>query len=227
MAIVHAAAARGGQTTGTTDRGISFTPGGTDRLYMLFVILANNTNTSMTCSDSLGGTWSLLDTTLLGASDEHIAAVFIRDILNPTTDGMTVTVASGANEAGEIHTLSVTGCTRTGLQAVKQWAKQTKQAGGGTPAPSFSAACSTTSYTCGAVMNEGGSLTPPTGWTERNDFGQNTPTIAMETISRDSGFTGTTVTWGSTSATNFVSWILELDDSPPPAHNQLTLTGCG
>jgi hypothetical protein len=60
-------------------------------------------------------------------------------------------------------------------------------------------------------------MTPPTSWTEDSDNGYSTPTAGQESVSRVSGFTGTTVTWGGTSATAFGDIIVEIDTSSFPA----------
>jgi hypothetical protein len=56
-------------------------------------------------------------------------------------------------------------------------------------------------------------VTEPTGWTEHADTGYNNPTSGMEVASRDSGFTSTSIIWGSNSASNWGAIIAELDSS--------------
>ncbi|MDP2735983.1 MAG: hypothetical protein Q8P12_07310, partial [bacterium] len=68
----------------------------------------------------------------------------------------------------------------------------------------------------GAVGNDSNpaGLAAPVGWTEQADVGQGNPPVGLETVTRDSGFTGTTITWGGTSASAFASIIVELDTAP-------------
>ena len=65
-----------------------------------------------------------------------------------------------------------------------------------------------------AVVASGDTTTsPPSGWTERNDSNQATPTTAIETATRDTGFTGTTITFGATQSTTYASFAVEIDGS--------------
>jgi hypothetical protein len=111
----------------------------------------------------------------------------------------------------------VIGTTLTGLSAIRQTAKQDNQAGPSTPAPTFATAALTGNVTIGAIGIEGANpatVTEPTGWTERGDTGYATPTTGAEYVSRDSGFTGTTVTWGS-SESIYCSMIVEFATPVP------------
>jgi hypothetical protein len=56
-------------------------------------------------------------------------------------------------------------------------------------------------------------MTEPTGWTEAADLGYATPTTGVHAVHRDSGFTGTTITWGSTTGGSTLDIILEMDTS--------------
>src|SRR5262249_36569936 len=88
-----------------------------------------------------------------------------------------------------------------------------------TPAPVFGASALTGNVTLGAVFNANNpaAMTPPTSWTEQNDTGYNTPTTGQEYVSRDSGFTGTTITWGNASGSAFSAITVELDTTSTPA----------
>jgi hypothetical protein len=116
--------------------------------------------------------------------------------------------------------------SRTGAAAVLQSAKQENQGSGTTPAPVFGNSALTGNPTLGAVANTSNpaTLTPPTGWTELDDLGITSPTAGLEYIGRNSGFTGTTVTWGSTSPTPFASLIIELDTTSGAVQYNQTLS---
>jgi len=124
---------------------------------------------------------------------------------------------SGDETTGTIiFVCAVAGMPTSGLAAVRQFAVQNNGAAAGTPAPAFASLCLTGNVTLGCVGNNAaaaGSLTPPTGWTEpasTGDLAYATPSTGGEYCFRDSGFTGTTVTWGSASATVFGAIIVEL-----------------
>ena len=104
---------------------------------------------------------------------------------------------------------------RAGPAAIRQFTKQDNQAGGGTPAPAFGVSCLTGNLTLVACANAANpaALTPNASWSEKLDSGHGTPTTGIEISSRDSGFTGTTVTFGGTSGSAFCTIAVELDAS--------------
>ena len=190
----------------------SFTPAASD-LLILFGFKKTSVNEG-TVSDSLGGTWTFVDS---AASLESVdlAFCFVRDALVP---GGSMTVAydcTGDAAAGCILFVArVSGMSNTGASAIRQSAKQENQIGGA-PAPVsvFASACITGNPTLGMIGNDTNpaTMTAPTGWTEQADTGFATPAAGGQYVSRDSGFTGTTITWGSDSADSFADIIIELD----------------
>lgn len=146
--------------------------------------------------------------------------VFVADALTTNTTSRTVSLASGADAgAGTIISVySVAGITQTGAAAVEHHAGQSDQTAGTTPAPAFSGAARTINCCMGAVANatNPAGLTQPASWSESQDVGYTTGAVTgLETAFRNSGETGTTITWGSTSASAFASIIIELDISIP------------
>lgn len=188
----------------------------TDELIVIFVAgtatLANGTVT-----DSLGGTYTDCGTANKNSSADE-AHVFVRDALISSNTTMTVTWDCSADSATGciMFMVRVSGMSRTGSSAIRQFANQNNQAGGGTPAPSFAVAALTGNPTLGFIFNatNPAGMTPPTSWSElRADAGYGSPTTGGEYVVRNSGFTGTTITWGSTSASAFCAMIIELDTS--------------
>jgi hypothetical protein len=169
-------------------------------------------------TQSLGG-WTVIATALKNTSfDSIVVAVANALAVADTFLTVTFTPAGGPTSTGvNLSVLRVSGMTRTGSAAIRQSAKQDNQTGTFTPAPTFSVAALTGNPTIGAVGNgtNPATLTAPASWTEVNDIGYAAPTNGLEVVSRDSGFTGTTVTWGSSSASAWGSIIIELDTSAP------------
>ena len=146
---------------------------------------------------------------------------FVSDQLVSNAASQTVTFdpADAANGT-IIFVNAVAGMSKSGTAAIRQFAKQDNQAAG-TPAPAFSSNALTENVTLGVVGNatSPAGLTAPTSWTEpasTGDLGYSTPTTGGEYVFRNSGFTGTTITWGSASASAFGSIIIELDTSANP-----------
>jgi len=201
----------------------SFTPAADD-LLVSFVVVTGNTNTG-SLSDSLSGTWEHVGSYAKAASADRLHA-FVR-VTPATASAMTATwTRSGATSGGIVTVLRVSGMSRYGLDAVRQFQGQSNQSAA-TPAPAFDVAALTGNPCLGFVANatNPAGMTEPGSWTERSDTGYNTPTTGSEVASRDSGFTGTTVTWGSSSASAFGSMIIELDASVPVLVLAGTATG--
>ena len=196
----------------------SFAPAVND-LLVVFVTSSGTTNVgSMTDSQGMG--FTLATSTPKNASADTMY-MFVSNVLATTTNSMTVTFAltSGTATGAAIDVMRIAGMTRTGSSAIVQTMTKANQASGGTPAATFSSAAQTGNPTVGAVGNSTSpaTLTPPSSWTEQTDTGYSTPTTGQETISRNSGFTGTTITWGSTSASAFGVIIAELNTSAATA----------
>ena len=181
---------------------------------LIVIIAANTGNTSnaLPTDNNNSGTYKQINTCVKAASVDTLKA-FIRDDLISAASSTTFTHAVGTSTGGGIAVLKVTGMTRKGLRAVLQSAIQSNQAAAGTPAPVFGAAALTGNAVIGAVFNatNPATMTPRTSFTERADVGYATPTTGLEVMSRDSGETATTQTWGGTSASAFCSLVLELD----------------
>jgi hypothetical protein len=170
---------------------------------------------NVTVTDDQGGTWTFINRALKVGSTDTME-IWVRDQLATAAVAHVVTQSNpdGSDTGGGITVSRWSGMTKTGAAAVRQVAKQDNQAAG-TPAPVFPAACLTGNPTAGVIHNltNPATMTPPTGWTEQADLGYNTPVTGFELVTRDSGFTGTTVTWGSASASTFSSLMIELDAS--------------
>jgi hypothetical protein len=102
-----------------------------------------------------------------------------------------------------------------GAGAIRSWGIQSNQPTATAPAPALSISALTGNTTIGAMANSTNpaTMTAPTNWTERHDVGNTNPTMGLEVATLNSGFTGTTVTWGSNSGSVFASIIIEVDDN--------------
>lgn len=205
-------------TGNTPNTSGAFTPGLGDLLVVMVTASATSQDTA-TLTSSVGTTFTQVNRTALSvATTPYSIYTFISDQLVTNVASQTITFDTASDPANGtvISVYSVSQMFRVGADALRQVAEQENQAGGGTPAPAFASACSTNNPTLGVVGNGSNpaTLTPPTNWTEGSDSGYGSPTTGQEVISRDSGFTGTTVTWGSTSGTEFGSTIIELNADP-------------
>lgn len=157
---------------------------------------------AFSCVDNRGGTYARVETAEK-ATGVDTAYVMVRD--TPCSSALTHTVTmswSGDTPTGYTMVVYlVTGLAAGGATAVRQAAKAENQAAG-TPAVTFGAACLTGNpeihYV--ACAQNPAAITTPSGVTEDYDNGYATPTQGGWAGHRDSGFTGTTVTCGSSVA---------------------------
>ena len=199
----------------TTDATITttglFTPASND-LLVVFIGASNTVLATPTVTTSGGLTFTKITSATFGSST-HTGYLYIADSL-ATAVAQTLTFnCTGDGHQGVIIEISaISGMTKTGAAAAAQSAKVDNQAASGTPAVTFGATTSTNNPTIGYVYNNSNpsGMTPPSGWTERDDSGHATPNKGVEYATRDSGFAGTTITWGSTSATVFCAVVVEL-----------------
>lgn len=233
MAAAVRTTAAGGGSTGTSNRTVTIVPAAND-LFIVFVVVAANAQDAPTMTDDNGsGTYTRITTQAFASSvpTNYRLSAFVRTALVPNTTSTVITATTGSNTAGELICYAISGMTKTGISALQQSAGQAAGGSGTTPAPAFASACDTTHLVLGAMANSSTSPieTQPSGWSEEQDTGQSSPTTSIETVSNASGFTGTTVTWGATSGTQFASIIVELDAANPPATpaSRLRMVGHG
>ena len=222
----YARSTAGGGSGGTGNRSVTVTTAVSGSLLVAFVSESANLNTTQTMSDDHAdglGAWTRIGTALWGSSLNN-SAVFVRNSLLGSTDtSFVVTCESGSNTAGEIVVVEITGMSLAGSSAIRSSGSQADQASGTTPAPALNQSALTGNVTLAAVMSGDTTTSEASGWTERQDVSQANPTTALEVCTRDSGFTGTTITFGATCATTFAAWAIELDGSSPQAVTGATI----
>lgn len=202
----------------------SFTPAAGD-LLVAFVLATGDVldvaGGYPTLTGSLGMTFTRVPTRAVKASSADSLYLFVGD--QPAVNSaQTVTFdTTGDAATGAIIAVArVSGMTRMGNSgAVRQSAKQDNGASAATPAPAFGANALTGNPVIGCVglaTSTANKIVHPTGWSEKSDVaGYSTPTTGLEYAAIDSGFTGTTVTWGGTAPSAFCATIVELDTTAP------------
>jgi hypothetical protein len=185
----------------------SFSPG---ELLVAIVLASGNTNSAPSMSDPISGVWHLVGTATVNSGASTVS-VFVRRRLCTDSSSLTCTVTPGASTSGIYGSIvSVAGMTKFGSSAVRGFGKQDSQAAFSTPAPALPASALSSNLTIGGVAKDFVDvITPPTNWTEDQDTGGGVKSI--ESVSRRTGFTGTTVTWGSAATVSYGSFIMELN----------------
>lgn len=165
-------------------------------------------------SDDRGGTYSKLCSALKNTSADTLE-IFVRDQLVTSAVLHTVTQADppGSDTGGGLVVMRYSGMSGAGGTVFRQAAIQENGASAATPAPAFATAVLTGDAVVAAEFNTTNSttsVTAPSGWTEQAEVAYTTPTTGLEVASRDSGFTGTTVTWGNAAPSAFCAAVVEL-----------------
>lgn len=204
-------------------------------LIVIVTAHTGNTATVAPTDDNNNGRYTQVGSNIVKATSADTMQFWIRNDPIRAASSTTFTHNPGTTSGGGLVVLAVSGMSRWGITAANrlvsgtaQFGKQDNQASG-TPAPAFPAAALTGNAVIGAVFSATNSTTtqvPPASWTERFDNGYNTPASGLEVCSRDSGETGTTITWGGASGSAFCSGVIELDTSSAPV-KRLSATGVG
>lgn len=219
-AITHAVSTASTSNAASYDSG-AFTPAAGDVL-VAFVVATNTLATGTMTSSVAGQTFTKVTSAVYNSSGNTIYCFVSNSFATAVSQTVTFN-CTGDNATGSIIQVArIAGMSRAGINAIRQYATQNNQSPG-TPSVSFTNAVQTNNPTLGLVGNETtpAGMTPPTGWTELNDTGYSTPTTGAEYVGRDSGFTGTTLTWGNSTSFDFASLIVELDSTTQPVESSL------
>lgn len=217
MAAVTNAIAGGTTSTANTTSYASgsFTPTAGD-LLVVSVSASDTTDTGSLTASANGITFTKI-TSATRATGQHEVVTFVANQLVPGSPAaMTVTFDCSADAAtgAVIMVARVSGMSRTGAAAVRQSAIDNDRTAGTSSTVTLGAACLTGNPTLWAAITAiaGGTWNAPTGWTKQVDNGYATPTTGGQYASRDSGFTGSSLTNTNTTVTTGTVF-LELDTS--------------
>src|SRR5215207_1481942 len=222
MATVTLAAAATAVTTNATSYvSGSFTPAAGDLLVVF--VRAGATAATGTMSGSTGLTFTKVDHATFATSAHRVYCFVANAAAAASAQTVTFDCTGDAADGSVIVIYRVADMPTYGLSAVRQSAKTDNGSVAGTPAVTFASAVISGDATLGMVGNGANpaTLTPPTNWTESSDVGYGTPASGAEAVFRDSGFTGTTITWGSTSGTTYGVLAVELNALPVATINTL------
>jgi len=198
-------------STNSGTKSLTATPSSAGRLIVVFTGHTGYSG-STAPTDDQGGTYSLICGAVKNGSADKLEA-WVRDQLSPAVS-MTITHAPGGTSGGFIAAQQVNNISKAGLDAIVQYATEDNQSAG-TPAPTFGAAAQSANGILGVLFNatNPSGMTAPSGYTESFDSGYSSPTTGYEVARRNSGETGTAISWGSSSASVFCSIVLEIDAS--------------
>jgi hypothetical protein len=202
-----------GITFNTTagDKTVVATPAVNDLIVV--VAAATGPTGSLGCTDNnSSGTYTLIEFQVQNGIANPLCLLVRTALITSASSTTWTTSGESASSGGGLVVYRVSGMTRTGASAVKTHGGN-NAASTTTPAVALGAAALTGNALIGAVFNATNvaGVTQPSTWTQDNNVGYNTPTAGLESTHINSGFTGSTVTWGSTSASAFAVAALQLD----------------
>jgi hypothetical protein len=231
-ACTHAVATA--DTGNTPNASGAFTPAVGD-LLIVFVLASATVENPGALTSSVGGfTFTQAARVAYGGST-HTGYCFVSDALVSSAISQTVTFDPVDPANGTvIFVCRVSGISKTGATAIRQSITRPNVGAGTdtTPDVTFGASCLTGNPTLVFICMDNGAtsanITEPTGWAEAADTGYLTPNMGAEYATRDSGFTGTNVAWGSTIALAWGAIGVEIDASATATRKGgLSLMGMG
>lgn len=198
-----------------------FTPAA-NTLIVVFAMLTGETSTDWTVTDDHAGTYTKIRRQVKNASADIMEVWIANQRASAVATNWTYSHASGNATGSFMQIYSVSGMSRTGSAAVRSQGGQDNQAAAGTPAPALNQAALNGNPTITVIHNATNppGTTAPSGWAVGAARGYNVPVTGSHSTFRNSGFTGTTITWGSTSVSAFSSVAIELLVGKP--ENQLS-----
>lgn len=204
----------------TTDTGnltnvtTSFTPAANELLVVFTTVEGNTADRTLT--SSVGGqTFTQIRKQVFRTSAD---ALYLHVSNALTTNASQTVQVDGSGSGSIISVYSVSGITVLG--AVANQGGQSNGTAATAPAPVFGQAARTENPCLSCVANAtnpAGVTNAPGSWTKSQDTGYTTGAITgLASAFRNSGETGTTITWGTNSASIFASIVVEIDISPNP-----------
>lgn len=218
-----------GSTINTTAgaKTVTATPAVGD-LIVIVLQASKATSASLTFSaptdDNSSGTYTLVGTSSFYCTDNATfrvyGAVYVRDSLIASASSTIFTMpAPVTDDGGGLAVLKITGMSKAGSSAIRQFKSATSGSGTFSANPStgtWTSARLTTNPTIGVVVNSTNpaAMIPTSQFTELIDTGYTTPTTGFEIQSRNSGDTGSTMVWtGVQSYWNCIGFELDASSS--------------
>jgi hypothetical protein len=224
MAAITELGTRAWSTLSTDPKSLAATPAVGD-VIVIVVAYTGYTGVQAPTDDNADGkgTYTLI-TSATKVSGADTMRAFVRNSPIGSATSTTFSHANGgASTGGGLAVFKITGMStplRFGKFAVRQSAVENDIASGNTPTPVLPVAALTTNPLLGMLFNGNSAATvTPRGtpvWTEIFDIGYSTPTSGLEAMSINSGETGTSIAWGSTSVAAFADIVLEFDSTAMP-----------
>jgi hypothetical protein len=163
------------------------------------------------------GRYTQIVSCVKNTSADQMAAFVRADPIRSATSTTWTSSGDGSSTGGGLYVMRMTGATLTGAAFIRQSGKQDNAAAGGTPTIPLSFAALTANSCISTIWdttNAAPSIAVPTGWflVANGDVNTsyNTPATGIQGTHIDTGFTGSTVTWGATLPSAFSALAFEM-----------------
>lgn len=188
-------------------------------------------------ADGLGsgaGAYVLGGTGPLKATSVDLMEIWVRANKIGSATSTVFTESPGTTTGGGLVAYKVTGMSKTGAAAVKQYASQSNQAANVVPAPALTNPITGVNPVISAVFNSTttsagnpANTHPPVGMAQSTlvGFGYATPTTGAIAAHNSGGSPSNTITWDAQSPTAFSSLAIELDTSASGTAYTSSLSG--
>jgi len=190
-------------------------------LIVIVTTATNNTSNAVPVDDNThGGVYEQITNAVKNNGVDKLAA-YVRTEFIQYTVSTTFTHDPGTSSGGGIAVYAIRGSAKVGLAAIKQSIQDSNKLSA-TPSPVLGNTPVSTNPVLSAVFNNTnpGGVTARTGYTSDLDTGYATPTSGFDSIHLNSGETSATITWGSSSASNYCDLAIEFDMSVTLLENQ-------
>lgn len=199
---------------------VTATPNGNDLIVIVTANTGSTVDTAPSDNNVNAGTYTQIVNPLKNTSADKMS-VFIRTPLIQQPNSTVFTAAPGVTTGGGLAVYAIRGMSKVGASAILQSAVQANIASG-TPAPVLGATPKANNPIITGVFNgtNPGGVTVRTGYTSDVNVGYITPTTGFNAAHLNNAESSATITWGSSSATAFCSFAIELDMSQTTLQNQ-------
>lgn len=209
-------------TTSGTNPSLALT-GTIGDVSFVFVNATGNTNLTPTCTDTgSGGTYTLIAAIPKNGGADTLS-IFVRNSQYASTASVTITAAIGAHTACAMVVANIFNLGSAGTGVIVQSGTQSNASSGTAPSVTLGSTTALSSIVL-AFVGSGSNppnLNAPAGsmwstWSRNQNFGTtNTGVDFAFGISN----AGTAITWGTNSATNYGSIVLEINVAPQAGVN--------
>lgn len=218
MSAAVSASNSNASSTDNSTPSVAVTTPAVGELIVVVCHVNGTTNTSFTCTDDQGGTYTAFQAG--NPISTSVFAAFVRTSLVSSTSTHNVSLSATTNTSWVVGYMRITGMSRVGSDAVRAQGSVVQLPAPGPPSVTLNQTTLSSNLTFGflATNSSTPAITPTTGFTEDFDTGTTVPNTGVELQHENSGFASNTLTWGSTlGGGTFGALAIELDTTISPA----------